>query len=155
MSEKPDRRLSGAPPTLPGMSTYISDSSIEWKVLAADGEARQRAAWDYALGIFPKASAVAEWFAGYQNSVLNGGCTVAEACRTAEGFVETISELVRIGMTLGCALPRAAVAPRTPVAGNRDIRPAAPVRAGGAPRVATTRKTDPWVHVPSERPERW
>lgn len=79
------------------MSTCMSDSLIEWNVLAADPDLRVTAALDYALSIFRTPDAAADWFAQADPAILEGRCVIAEACKAPDGFVETISELVRIG----------------------------------------------------------
>jgi hypothetical protein len=80
------------------MSICITDSLIEWNVLAADPDTRVSAARDYALGIFRNTDAAAKWFAQADPAILEGRCIIAEACKTPGGFVETICELVRIGV---------------------------------------------------------
>lgn len=81
------------------MPTYVSDSVIEWNVLTAGPAERLKAAWDYARCIFREPEAAAAWFGARSPAVLGGCCTIGQACTNSVGFIEAISELVRMAST--------------------------------------------------------
>jgi hypothetical protein len=53
---------------------------------------------EYAVRVFGKETTAAAWLGQVNRSVLAGRCTVAEACRTTEGFLAAMLELARLNM---------------------------------------------------------
>ena len=63
---------------------------------ANNAEAQIATVREYAVRVFGKETTAAAWLGGVNRAVLNGRCTVAEACGTTEGFLAAMLELARL-----------------------------------------------------------
>jgi hypothetical protein len=79
------------------LATLDISASNELMRLAPDAQSRLEIARAQALKVFGKEAAAAAWLGRVNPAVAGGTCTVASACETIEGFLETIAELSRIG----------------------------------------------------------
>lgn len=71
-------------------------STVDITRLGSDGGERVKAVREYAIAVFGKELTASAWLGRPHRAVLDGRCSVIEACLAPQGFVDAMLELGRI-----------------------------------------------------------